>query len=188
MSNFKWNPQVEARAFALAGKGLQTATIFLADAIKETISVPAPRVTLTDKTGARYYVAGFKLNDPRRYVTPYVKGARQATLTSYRFPRKPKGASGAPSGPPKPFGVTFQTAPAIKGDPPRKLSGKLRREVQYEMLHPMVTGSGVTMTTGRVGQNTQYAARLEFGGGLHEYYRRTLNKFRTAIERIMQKT
>lgn len=179
MSNFKWNPEVLKDAYAAAGRGLEAATIFVEGAVKETLSVPAPRIRLVDRHGATSYVAGYKLNDPRRFVTPYIKGARESRRTSFRFPQ-------GMMGPPNPIKVRFQTAPAIKGDPPRKLSGELRRSVTHEMLDPMKTFEGGNIPTkGRVGTNKEYARRLEFGPGDHEFLNRTVNKFSPQIQKII---
>lgn len=195
MSNFVWNPRVMDDAIKLAGAGLEAATIFLEGAIKETLSVPAPRVTLTDKTGARYYVAGFKISDPKRFTSPY-SGGKETYATSYKFPKA--GQQGAPN----PFQVKYQTAPAIKGDPPRKLSGKLRMSITHEMLdHIRLFERGTAPTKGRVGVYGRpgdkkpgqayvgdYAKRLESGPGDHGFMNRTANKYRFQIERIINNT
>ena len=185
MSNFRWNPQVLADAAAAAGRGLEAATIFVEGAVKETLSVPAPRVRLVGKNGGTRYVAGFKLNDPARMVTPYIKGAAIANATSFRFPKTMKGGAKR-QGPAAPINVQYQTAPAIKGDPPRKLSGKLRMSVTHEMLEPMKLFEGGTAPTkGRVGTNIKSARSLEFGKGGHEFLNRTVNKFGPQIQRII---
>jgi len=189
LSNFRWNPAVYQEAVKLAGRGLEAATVFLKNAVKETLSVPAPRIAVVDRTGARRYVAGFKLNDPRRWVTPYIKGAKEATITSFKFPKRTKGVQGAMFGPPQAQGIRYQTAPAIKGDPPRKLSGRLRAGVAHEMLDPMKTfEGGAVATKGRVGTNVKYARRLEFGPGGHKFLERTLAKYQPEIEAIIDRT
>ncbi len=183
MSNFRWNPKVADDALRAAGKGLEAATIFLTGAIKETLSVPAPRISVTDAKGGRRYVAGFKLNDPKRMVTPYIGGAKEATIRSFRF------VKAGQLGPPKPITMRYQTAPAIKGDPPRKLSGRLRTSITYEMLDKMQLFEGGTQATkGRVGTNVKYARRLEFGPGDHGFMMRTYRYYRRAIQNIVNES
>lgn len=174
---FQWNPQAYNEAMKLAGYGLEAATIFVQNTVKETISLPAPRITLTDKTGARYYVAGFKLSNKNWQQSPYAAGSRQVAAQSFKFPKL---------GPPSPVTVGYRTAPAIKGDPPRKLSGDLRRSIQRELLAPMKLFEGETLpTVGRVGTNLPYARSLEFGRGGHEFLNRVVNKYRPQIEAIV---
>lgn len=179
MSNFRWNPETFDEAMKLAGRGLHAATVFVTNTVKEVLSVPAPRIAVTDKSGARYYIAGFKLRDKKASASPYYAAGKESAISSYKFP---KGGVG----PPKRFTIKYRTAPAIKGDPPRKLSGELRRSVTYEMLDPMKTFEGGEVPTkGRVGTNKKYARRLEFGAGGHEFLGRTVRKFQPQIERIL---
>jgi hypothetical protein len=201
MSNFQWNPRLYNDAIRAAGRGLEAATVFLETAIKETLSVPAPRVLLTDRKGGRYYVAGYQTYDPatakafflwpgapprKLQPSPYMQGAKVRWASSFVFP---KGGHGAPNK----IRVHYQSAPAIKGDPPRKLSGKLRSSITHEMLEPMkLFEGGEQPTKGRVGvygppggKVGKYAKRLEFGPGGHGFILRTANKFRAQIERIV---
>lgn len=178
---FTWNNRVIDDAFRMAGKGLQAATIYAANATKEILSVPAPRVRLTDAKGGKYYRAGFKLNDPKRMGPGFfdVSRAREVNEREFRFP---KGGVG----PPQPLITRFQTAPAIKGEPPRKLSGALRRSIAYEFLDPMKTFEGGDLPTkGRVGTNIKYARRLEYGPGDHEFLARVFRERRRDIERVL---
>lgn len=178
---FTWNPRVFDDALRMAGKGLEAATIYAANATKEILSVPAPRVRLTDAKGGKYYRAGFKLNDPRRMGPGHfdVSRSREVNERNYKFP---KGSVG----PPQPVGFTYQTAPAIKGEPPRKLSGRLRQSITYEFLDPMKTFEGGDLPTkGRVGTNVKYARRLEFGPGDHEFLSRMFRERRRQIEQVL---
>ncbi len=178
---FKWNPRVFDDAMRMAARGLQAATIYATNCTKEILSVPAPRVTFTDKTGARYYKAGFKLNDRNRMGPGNFDASRAEVKTELSF-KFPKGGVGPPELSP----ITYQTAPAIKGEPPRKLSGALRRSVTYEFLGAMKTFEGGDIpTTGRVGTNIKYAKRLEFGPGDHEFLHRVFRERRKEIEQVL---
>lgn len=178
---FRWNPRVFDDALRMAGKGLEAATIYAANATKEILSVPAPRVRLTDAKGGKYYRAGFKLNDPRR-MGPGNFDVSRAAVVKERAYKFPKGMIG----PPASLEVAYQTAPAIKGEPPRKLSGRLRQSVTYEFLDLMKTFEGGDLPTkGRVGTNVKYARRLEFGPGDHEFLGRVFRERRREIEQVL---
>ena len=179
---FTWNPRVYDDAMKMAGKGLRAATIYATNCVKEILSVPAPRVILTDKKGARFYRAGFKLNDPRRMGPGNfdVSRAEEVEARNYKFPK------GGAEGPPAISTLTYQTAPAIKGAPPRKLSGNLRRRVTYEFLGQMETFQGALVpTTGRVGTNVKYARPLEFHKNDHGFLLRTFTERRKEIEQVL---
>lgn len=184
---FQWNPRVYDDAMRMAGHGLRAATIYAANCVKEILSVPAPRVTLTDKYGAKFYRAGFKLNDPKRMGPGFfdVSRARETNERTYRFP---KGSAG----PPQALTLRYQTAPAIRGEPPRKLSGRLRAGTAYEFLAPMQTFEGGDVpTVGRVGtygtldKPLKYARRLEKGPGGHEYLGRVFRERRKEIQQVL---
>lgn len=182
MSNFAWNPAALNEATALAGAGLRAATIFVANQTKEVLSVPAPRVRFTNAKGAKFYRAGFKLSDQSYKTSPY-GGGRIASETDYRT-----GKGGM--GPARAVTVAYRTAPAIKGDPPRKLSGRLRSSVTYEFLGQMMLfeGGQSLPTIGRVGTNVKYARPLEFHRNRHEFLSRVVNKYRPEIEAIIAET
>ena len=178
---FTWNNRVIDDALRMAGKGLEAATIYAANATKEILSVSAPRVILTDARGGKYYRAGFKLNDPRR-MGPGNYDVARAQIVNERTYKFPKGSVG----PPAPLELRYQTAPPIKGEPPRKLSGRLRRSVTYEFLDPMKTFEGDSLPTkGRVGTNVKYARRLEFGPGGHEFLNRVFRERRREIQQVL---
>lgn len=181
MSNFFWNPAAMDEALKLAGAGLTAATIFCTNQAKEILSVPAPRVRLTDKTGAKVYRAGFKLNDQTWRLSPY-RSNQMVREDNYKF-----GKGGM--GPAQKTTMTYRAAPAIKGDPPRKLSGNLRRRVTYEMLGQMKLFQGGTLPTiGRVGTNVKYARSLEFHKNQHSFLGRVVTKYRSQIENIIAET
>lgn len=182
---FTWNHSAYNEAMKLAGRGLEAATIFLQNRVKEILSIPAPRVAFVDKSGARYYRAGFKLSDRKRLTTIY-KGGKIVQESTYMFPKK--GAIG----PPKRKLMSYQTAPAIFGEPPRKLSGRLRNSIQREMLGSMQLFEGATLPTiGRVGTNVrsddgyQYPRALEFHRNKHEFLNRAKREFGPQIEAII---
>ncbi len=209
--SFTWNPRVFDDALRMAGKGLQAATIYAANCTKEILSVPAPRVRITDSKGAMSYKAGIDFtirtstvkrrlgailgtvlvtkqnqkdlqriadaHDPSK--NPYLARSRMVTENSFKFP---KGGVGPAQLAP----ITYLTAPAIKGEPPRKLSGRLRASVTYEFLQPMKTFEGGSVpTVGRVGTNVKYARRLEYGPGDHEFLHRVFRERRAQIEQVL---
>lgn len=180
---YQWNPRVYDDAMKMAGLGLRAATIYAKNCVQEILSVPAPRVTLTDKTGAKYYRAGFKLSDKKRNMLPAnnwdVTRSRVVQESTYRLP---KGGIG----PAKRERLAYQTAPAIKGEPPRKLLGNLRRNQTYEFLNPMKTfEANCILTTGRVGTNVKYARSLEFGKGDHAFLSRTFRERWKQIQQVL---
>lgn len=197
---FTWNTRVIDDALRMAGKGLQAATIYAANATKEILSVPAPRVRFTDSSGAKYYVAGFKLSDKKRSIAAGnfdLSKARVVTASenaqpfwgrvgdygnrgNFKFPK------GMAQGPPQDLQTRFQTAPAVRGEPPRKLSGDLRRSVAYEFLDLMKTFEGGDVPTkGRVGTNMPYARRLEYGPGKHEFLHRVFREREKEIKQVL---
>lgn len=200
---FTWNPKVISDAMRMAGKGLQAAAIYATNCTKEILSVPAPRVRLTDKQGAKYYVAGFKMNDKKRLnpiLNPYLRGATIASTANsdwkkdwkdwkavgdygnrgnFRFP---KGGIG----PVYEDVMEYQTAPAIAGEPPRKLSGALRRSITYEMLDYQRMFEGVDVPTrARVGTNIKYAKALEYHPRNHEFLGRVFRERAKEIEQVL---
>lgn len=183
MSNFHWNPAGMNEAIALAGAGLRAATIFVANQTKEVLSVPAPRVRLTNRFGAKVYRAGWKLGNQTWQASPYAAGSRIVSESNWRFPA---GGIGAPAR----SVLRYRTAPAIKGDPPRKLSGNLRRKITYEFLGEIVLFEGTQRvpTVGRVGTNVKYAKPLEFHRNKHEFLSRVVTKYRPQIEAIIAET
>ena len=82
-----------------AGKGVEAACRFLVARIKETVSVPAPKITIRG--------------------TP-LPGKKKGPILGYRG-----------------------TSSAIKGAPPRVLSGRLRQGVTHKMLSPILGMVGV---------------------------------------------
>lgn len=145
------------RAFA---KGLRPAAIFLKNRVKEILSVPAPRVRLQDRHGAPYYVAGWEKNRPGKTNKVWTGGRwvvdKKTGKRTFRT-------------------VSYEPSFAIPGNPPRKLSGRLRASIDYE-----ITDDGIRA---RVGTNVIYARRHELGG--HPFLRRTLEQFADEIESII---
>lgn len=179
---FTWNPKVYDDAMKMAGNGLRAATIYATNCVKEMLSVPAPRVILTDSKGGRHYRAGFKMNSPQRMAPAQNYDIKRSTIANERTYKFPKGGFG----PPQQSTLTYQTAPAIKGEPPRKLSGRLRASMTYEFLEPMKTFEGGDVPTkGRVGTNVKYARPLEFGKGDHEFLNRTFRERQKEIEQVL---
>ncbi len=185
---FTWNPRVFTDAQRMASMGLRAATIYVSNCVKEILSVPAPRVRFTDKTGAKFYKAGFKLKDKNRQTPAGNFDINRASIVNERDYRFPKGMVG----PPQANMVKYQTAPAIKGEPPRKLSGRLRQSIAYEFLNPMKTFEGGDIeTTGRVGvyapagKPLKYARRLEFGPGDHGFLARTFKERQAEIAQVL---
>lgn len=61
LSEFKWNEQRLRSDFQRsAGRGIEAAAIFLANRIREFLSVPAPRKITVGRDGVRYYRATTK--------------------------------------------------------------------------------------------------------------------------------
>lgn len=178
-SNFTWRPELLDEAVAKAGYGIQAATLFVKNTTKEVLSVPAPRIRVTGKDGAVYYIAGYK-TAADRIGAPYEHGSKYATVADYKFP---KGGMG----PPERRIRGYYTAPAIKGDPPRKLSGRLWASIQHEFLDPMARfGGGSIPTRGRVGTNVKYARALEYHKNDHDFLSRVVTKFRPQIEAMVK--
>jgi len=67
------------------------------------------------------------------------------------------------------------TAPAIRGAPPRKLSGRYRSTIDYQ-----VASNGLT---GRIGSNAVQARRLEQDG--HPHLQVTLDRARDELAQVM---
>lgn len=100
--------KVKAQIRRATGRGIRAAAIFFSARVKELLSVPATRKSVTGKRG------------------------KNAGVRYYRA-----------------------LVPAVPGAPPRKLSGKLRRSITYQ-----VSPEG---TAARVGTVVIYARRLEWG-------------------------
>lgn len=61
LSDFKWNETKVVSDFKRSvGRGIEAAAIFLANRIREFLSVPAPRKIVTSRDGVRYYRATTK--------------------------------------------------------------------------------------------------------------------------------
>lgn len=125
-----WDEQVMQEIRRLEGRRIKAAAAHGTRRVKELLSVPAPRKTVTAKSG------------------------RYAGTRYYRA-----------------------TTPAVDGAPPRKLSGRLRASVTYE-----ISPDGLTA---RIGSNVIYARRHEFGR--HPFLRRALEEARSEIEAILGK-
>ena len=179
MSNFAWNPDAMGEAMRLAGAGLAAATLFVENRVKEVLSVPAPRVAFVGKDGARYYRAGFKPGVKSHLNSPYGTGSRIAHESTYLFPK------GGAAGSPRRKLTAYRTAPAIKGDPPRKLSGDLRRSISHEFEFMRTFEGGDVPVKARVGTNIKYAKYLEFHKNRHEFIGRVLGKYMAEIEAIV---
>lgn len=151
---------VKKKILKLINTGIKAATIHLAGRVKELISEPAPRVTLYDKTGKPYYVAGWVKNRP---------GKTRQIWTGVTY-KKIKGTNFR-----KREIVSYEPSFATPGAPPRKLSGQLRRSIAWEIRNMGAVG--------RVGTNTVYARRLEQTG--HRFLTLALEKYAAEIYAIM---
>jgi hypothetical protein len=109
----------------LTFRGLTAASIFLANRVKELVSVPAPR----------------------RWVKPRRGGPRYLVATTRATP----------------------------GAPPRKLNGRLRADVTYDVAQDGQSS--------RVGVNTKYGRRLEATG--HLYLTVALARFQADLAAII---
>lgn len=158
--SFHWNGEAIAQEIRRrANMGLKASAIHLTNRIKEELSVPAPRVRLYDKTGATYYRAGW---------LKFAATARLARVTSYKMV----------NGRLEPRLVIFEPSPATPGALPRKLSGRLRGSITYE-----VDEAGMVA---RVGTNVIYARAHE--GGDHKFMMATLRKFQAEVATILGRT
>lgn len=171
---FTWQPHAYDEAMKAAGRGLEAATIFVQSRVKEILSIPAPRVTFTNKDGGREFRAGFKLKDKAGIATTIYKGGRIVTEKAFKFP----GAKKLGPGTPTPF--SYMTAPAIPGEPPRKLSGRLRNSIQREMIGGMQLFEGGSLpTVGRVGTNLRTKTGFSYPRWLEL---KTSHKFMSRVE------
>jgi len=98
--------EVEAEVNRNLARGLKAAAIFLTGRVKESLSVPAPRVRVALPGRPEFYAA---------------------------------------------------TAPNTPGAPARKLSGRLRQTITYEVKE------GLTESAARVGTNLVYSRAVELG-------------------------
>lgn len=173
-------------------KGLDAARIFLTARVKETLSEPAPRVRLVDKQGNFYYVAGWLKGKEPQGLSMADYGGEFKGLQS----KKKKGKSVIEQ-------VTYVRSKAIKGAPPRKLSGRLRSSVNSRMLPPTF---GKLPRTAVIGANAKgmpskkwptgfpYAAyheiKMDGGGGgsgsaKHKYIEPTAWRYRKELTKII---
>ena len=88
------------------------------------------------------------------------------------------------------------TTPAIKGAPPRKLSGRMQKSVKTMMLTPFVAVMGLSARADKVrGSNDEDGFNYpkfhelgkdeRWGGGKHQFIRPTVIKWRKELERIL---
>lgn len=75
------------------------------------------------------------------------------------------------------------TTPATPGEPPRKLSGRLRASVTHEFLDPdPVTGEP---QIGRIGTNVKYGRPLEYHKNDHAWLNRTMLDLKEEIAQVL---
>jgi hypothetical protein len=160
-------------------RGVTAAAVFLKGRIKEILSEPAPRVRLntvgtrtgpygeTLPPGTPYYVAGWEIGKKN-------KAGPGGTVQGSRLVKNRK------TGAYERKRITYKPSPATPGAPPRKLSGRLRSSVDYEVQQNDYGGWDVTA---RIGTNVIYARPLETGG--HAFMLRSLMAFKTEIEQIL---
>lgn len=126
-----------------AARALEAGLIEIQNEAKQILSVPAPRVTLSDKYGVQYYVAGWLVNDAKAPAVNVVKIGK-------RFKLNKKTGKGTW------VDVHYEPSPATPGAPPRKLSGRGRASVTREIDREKLVG--------RVGTNVPYMGRHEYTG------------------------
>ncbi len=169
--SFHWNGELVSREIRRrAAMGLKAAIIHLTNREKEVLSTPAPRVRLYDSKGAAYYRAGWLVNKKGNVVAQKgVSGQRAAgklsRVTSWQMK----------NGQLQPKTVVFLPSPATPGAPPRKLSGRLRASITWE-----VDEAGMVA---RCGTNVVYARAHE--GGNHPFAMVTLRKFQAELATLL---
>lgn len=126
-----------------AVRALEAACIEIQNEAKQILSVPAPRVTVSDRYGVQHYVAGWLINDAKRPDVNTIKIGR-------RYKVNKKTGKGVWTD------VQYEPSPATPGAPPRKLSGRGRASVAREIDR--------TLLAGRVGTNVDYMGRHEYTG------------------------
>lgn len=133
-----------------AGKGVEAAVRFLAARVKETVSVPAPKVAVRGSP---------------------VPGKKLGPILGYRA-----------------------TTKAIKGAPPRVLSGRLRQGVTTRMLTPTIGLVGVharSLPTPNNPGGFNYPKHHEagsgggLGDGLHPFLKPTAEKYHAELKQIV---
>ena len=137
---------------------LAKAAITLANELKEVLSVPAPRVKLNAADGAFYYRAG--------WLVPKAEKLGIDTSRQHSGQQLRKG---------KLVGVMYVPSFASPGAPPRKLSGRLRSSVAWEIDKARLTA--------RVGTNVIYGRRLELSN--HEWLLKTVKRLTPELEKIL---
>ena len=160
-------------------RGVTAAAVFLKGRIKEILSEPAPRVRLNTvgtrtgpygeqlPPGTPYYVAGWEIKKKDRAT------AGGFALGSRLVKNRKTGAYERQR-------ISYKPSPASPGAPPRKLSGRLRASVDYEVQQNDYGGWDITA---RIGTNVIYARPLETKG--HAFMIRSLMAFRSELEQIL---
>ncbi len=126
-----------------AVRALEAACIEIQNEAKQILSVPAPRVTVSDRYGVQYYVAGWLVADAAAPGVSAIKVGRR-----YKVNKKTGRGSWAD--------VRYEPSPATPGAPPRKLSGRGRASVTREIDRENLVG--------RVGTNVPYMRKHEYTG------------------------
>ena len=146
---------------------LAKASITLANELKEVLSVPAPRVKLNAKDGAVYYRAGWLLSKAQKLgKTGPVWHGRKLGPKIYDWGVAPT----------RQFrDVVYVPSFATKGAPPRKLSGRLRSSVSWEIDKDRLVA--------KVGTNVVYGRALEYRN--HEWLLKTVRRLTPQLEAIL---
>lgn len=176
-----------------AGRRMDAAAIELTNALKETLSVPVPRLVnrkVRPPGGGRMVRRTF-IKDGRNLTM--VTGGAVRTLVDTKGRREtylvPKGYTTYH----KVSGDPVLVKKATPGAPPRKFEGRLRAGHTWERrdfvdqgadyAFSVTPGQVGSMLVRRVGTNVKYAPRLEHHG--HPYFMRTVLRVKPKLEQIM---
>jgi hypothetical protein len=138
-----------------ANRRMDAAAIHLTNSLKETLSLPVPRLLIRGKVKPKYFVKRGKILTQVRasdvyHFVPYTTST----------------------------GKTVYVEPATRGAAPRKFEGRLRAGHTWERL-----AGRVNSLVRRVGTNVKYARTHEEGS--HPYFTQTLERERTELERLL---
>ena len=138
-----------------ANRRMDAAAIHLTNSLKETLSLPVPRLVIRGRVKPKYFVKRGKemVQVTARDVLHFVP---YTTST----------------------GKTVYVEPATRGAAPRKFEGRLRAGHTWEK----VSGQPNALVR-RVGTNVKYARGLE--EGTHPYFYLTLERERAELERLL---
>ena len=159
-ATFAWyGGPVSAEVNALANRGLRAAAIHATRRLKEVLSIPAPRRRVV-RTVRRTVRERLRAALAGRFL-----GAEQRVIDY------------------------VATTRATPGAPPRKLSGRLRASITWEIQTIPVRLANyilVNEMTARVGTNVKYGRKLEFAyGKSHEWLLKTILGIRHELAVIL---